>query len=209
MAQEKTDFDKRASLWDADERRAKLASAVLTAIQKFVPLGLNMNVLELGAGTGLVTVGLAPIVHSVVAMDGSGGMLDVLKEKVDRLQLVNVHPLLADAEQKWPDFGPLHLVAGSMMLHHVKEVEGLFRKAFEALNPGGYLAMVDLDTEPGDFHDDNTGVHHFGFDHGHLETTLKHLGFAEITFHPVTTMTKGSPEAPRDYRLFLMTARKP
>lgn len=209
MDLEKTDFDARAPLWDADQRRAQLASAVLTALHKAVPLGASMNVLELGAGTGLVTMGLAPIVRSLTALDGSVGMLNVLKEKIVRLQLSSIYPLHADAEADWPPIGPFHLIVGSMMMHHVANVERLFQQALAALEPGGFLAMADLDQEPGDFHDDNSGVRHFGFSRPTLEESLRGVGFTDVHFLSVTTMTKGTPEHPRYYQVFLVTARKP
>ncbi len=142
-------------------------------------------------------------------MESSSGMLDVLAKKIASLELKNIKPLLADAETDWPVKGPFDLVAGSMMLHHVKDTEGLLRRAFESLAPKGVLAMVDLQKEDGDFHDDNTGVHHFGFEPSLLQWQLEKAGFTEVQFIPVTTMTKSRGDSTREYPIFLVTAVRP
>ena len=209
MNQSNSEFDKRAAAWDEDERRVKLATSIVQAIQKAFVFRPDTQVLELGAGTGLVTLALAQSAAHVTAMDGSAGMLDVLRQKLVRLERSNVTPLLADAEAIWPTPGPFDLIAGSMMLHHVKDVDSLFSQSFSALESGGCLVMADLETESGDFHDDNTGVHHFGFDPPNLAHRLAQAGFGDVRFIPACSMSKLRDGVTKEYKVFLFSARKP
>ena len=52
------------------------------------------------------------------------------------------------------------------MLHHIEDTAAALRGDLGALlRPGGRLALADLDTEDGSFHDpDAEGIHHLGFD---------------------------------------------
>jgi len=64
-------FDRAAAEWDANPARVALARAVAEAIRKAVPLRPDMNVLDFGAGTGLVTLGLLSSVGRLTAVDAS------------------------------------------------------------------------------------------------------------------------------------------
>lgn len=74
-------FDQRAAGWDNNPGRVALARAVVAAIRDAVPLRPDMRVMDFGAGTGLVTLGLLDDVGEITAVDASAGMLRVLAEK--------------------------------------------------------------------------------------------------------------------------------
>jgi len=75
MSDNKWDFDKEATQWDENPARVRLASDVCAAISKSVPLNTSMRVMDFGCGTGLVTLGLAPLVGVMTGVDNSQGML--------------------------------------------------------------------------------------------------------------------------------------
>ena len=75
------------------------------------------------------------------------------------------------------------------------------------LRPGGRIAVADLDTEPGSFHADNTGVHHFGFDRTKLAELAVGAGFDGVTIHTAYRMKKTTAdESTREFPIFLLTA---
>ena len=90
-----------------------------------------------------------------------------------------------------------------MTLHHVEDTQRLFAEFFRLMNPGGWLAIADLDSEDGSFHPDTTGVMHYGFDRAHIQRQLETCGFSNIAASTAAILSRA-----RDYPVFLITARK-
>jgi len=63
---ERRDFDKEAGTWDELPARVKLANDIAATISKEIPLTSDMDVLDYGCGTGLLTLHLQPIVESIL-----------------------------------------------------------------------------------------------------------------------------------------------
>ena len=84
MNTEKRDFDKEAASWDENPARVKVVKDIFEAIVRQVTITSDMDVLDFGCGTGLLSLQLQPFVRSVTGMDSSQGMLDVLKQKVPK-----------------------------------------------------------------------------------------------------------------------------
>lgn len=64
---DKRDFNLAAKTWDDNPMRIELAGALANAILSRIPVANTMDMLDYGAGTGLVTLGLQPYMRSVVA----------------------------------------------------------------------------------------------------------------------------------------------
>ena len=205
----KNGFDKKASTWDEEPRRVKLARDVAAGIIDQVHPTREMDAMDFGCGTGLLTLDLQPHVRSITGVDTSSGMLDVLEEKVRKQGITNVSALNCDVVSGEKPEGRYHLIVSSMTLHHVTELETLFRFFFELLLPGGTLCVADLDKEDGTFHDDLTGVLHFGFERELVKSNLADVGFTDLRDTIVSTINKGTPDMPRDYPVFLICAGKP
>ena len=197
-------FDTRAATWDADPRRLRLAADIFSALDRAVPLHPGMNALDYGAGTGLLTLALAPRVRHILAVDSSPGMLDVLQHKIRAAGLPHVETLRADFTQDPLPPGPFDLVASAMTLHHVADVDRLLRQFFALLAPGGHLALADLDAEDGSFHGHADGVFHLGFDRVVFAKQLAAAGFHGLRFDTAARTVKNG----RSYAIFLAVARK-
>ena len=198
-------FDQAAATWDEQPRRVRLARAVADEIARQIHLSHDMNVLDFGCGTGLLTLALQPLVRSVTGADASSGMLDVLRQKVQAQGLANVETILLDPEVPLSLGARFHLIVSSMALHHVANLAPLFRRFHERLEPGGRVALADLDREDGSFHEDTRDVFHLGFERSDLQTLLAAAGFVGLD---VTTATITRREN-RDYPVFLITGRRP
>ncbi len=196
-------FDTRAATWDADPRRLRLAADIFSALDRAVPLHPGMNALDYGAGTGLLTLALAPRVRHILAVDSSPGMLDVLQHKIRAAGLPHVETLRADFTSDPLPPGPFDLIASAMTLHHVADLAALLHQFHRLLAPGGSLALVDLDPEDGSFHAHATGIPHHGFDHAAFAQLLADAGFTAIRFEPAARIEKNA----RVYTAFLATAR--
>ena len=202
-------FDKEAETWDEKPMRLKLAAANAEAIIKAVQPDRTMTAMEIGCGTGLVTIELAPLVKSILAIDTSDGMLSVLKEKISSLGLTNVTTknldLLANpAELAGSSFD---LIYSSMVFHHIKHTDQVLRNSRALLAPGGRLCVADLDDEDGSFHEDMTGVEHSGFDQEKLAALAKECGFSEVSFSTSYVIKKEVAGVEREYPIFLMVAK--
>jgi tRNA (cmo5U34)-methyltransferase len=202
-------FDQAAAEWDANPSRVALARAVADAIRDRVPLKPSMHVMDCGAGTGLVALRLQPHVATIAAMDSSRKMLKVLAAKVAAAHIGNVTTRFWDMEQgPSPETG-FDAVVSSMTLHHLNDTRRIAHRLCEALKPGGWLALADLDREDGTFHADPTGVHHHGFDRRKLVSLLRQAGFVGVSARTAHWLTRpGADGKPRTYGIFLITGRK-
>ncbi len=204
------DFEKEAAVWDAEPRRVKLANDVAEAIIREIKPTQDLDVLEFGCGTGLVTLRLQPLVRSITGVDSSPGMLAVLQDKVQKQGLTNVYPQLVDLEQGGRVAGRFHLLVSSMTMHHVEDTAALLRGWFDLLLPGGRVGVADLDTEDGSFHgDNNAGVFHLGFEREGVKALLEKTGFRQVRATTAATITKEVTGAgQREFSVFLLVGRK-
>ncbi|NPU83345.1 MAG: class I SAM-dependent methyltransferase [Syntrophaceae bacterium] len=203
-------FDRAASFWDEKPERVRLAGDVAETIMREISPNGRMDCLDLGCGTGLLTLILAPKVGTLTAVDGSRGMLDVLNGKIERIGWTNVKTRLADLEADPLPDGPYHLVVSNMTLHHIRDIPALLRRVHAALHPGGRIALADLDAEGGRFHSDDQGVFHFGFDRSSLAGDTAAAGFASVRTLTATRIRKEAKGGDiREFTVFLVTGRKP
>jgi 2-polyprenyl-3-methyl-5-hydroxy-6-metoxy-1,4-benzoquinol methylase len=203
-------FDARAAVWDANPQRRALSRSIASTMDAAGVFKDVRTALDFGCGTGLLTLELATRAEQVTGLDTSPAMLAELSAKISRAELSNVDTLLADlgAGDLLP--ATYDLVTSSMALHHVADVLPVLTRLFAAANRGGRLALADLDSEGGVFHDDNAGVHHFGFDRIDLADMLAGIGWTDIDAKTAATIDKpGKNGEIRPFTVFLMTARKP
>lgn len=206
---EKKDFNKEAAQWDANPGRVKLANEVADAIIREAGPSRDMDVLDFGCGTGLVSLRLQPLVRTIIGVDSSQGMVGVLEGKIRTQGLKNVKTRFVDFEKGGRVEGRFHMLVSSMTLHHVPDTATLLKQWHELLLPGGQLCFADLDAEDGSFHGDNTGVFHLGFDREHLKELLLAAGFRDIRDTTATRMMRDvEGKGKREFPVFLIVAKK-
>ena len=205
---ERKNFDQEAAAWDRNPGRVALARDVADAITSSMRPGKDMDVLDVGCGTGLVTLSLQPHVRTITGADSSPGMLAVLEAKARDQHLANIRTQIVDFEQGRTAAGAYDLVVSSMMLHHLPDPGALFRQLRGLLKPDGILCIADLDAEDGSFHADRTGVFHFGFDRDRLKTLLQQAGFRDVQDRTASTIVRDATgQEPKEFTVFLITAR--
>lgn len=176
-----SEFDAKARDWDADAAKVARAERVAAAIRAQAGDLSGRHALEVGCGTGLLGFALRPHVARMTLADTSAGMLEVLREKIAASGLSGMEALQHDFTQ-----GPLPparygLLCNLMTLHHIPDTEDALRRFHGLLEPGGLVAIADLDTEDGSFHGEGVDVHH-GFDRKALQAGLERAGFQRIRF---------------------------
>lgn len=205
----KRNFDQEAAQWDLNPGRVKLASEIGRAILREIPLTPDMDVLDFGCGTGLLTLALQPYVRSITGVDSSRGMLDVLRKKIADQGLTNATARYLNIDQGDVLAGSYHLVVSSMTLHHVKDMFSLFKQFYDVLQPSGLLVVADLDSEGGLFHSDNSGVFHFGFDREEMREQCLKAGFQDIRFVQAAQIEKPVADgATHIFTVFLNISRR-
>ncbi len=195
-------FAHKSKSWDMNSKRVKNAKGIAELIVNNIKLDKSMELMDFGAGTGLLSYFIAPFVHKIVAVDNSPSMLKEFHSKCDefscKTEVIEKDLSIETLDRKFDG------VISSMTIHHLEDTPSLLSKLYEMLDVGGFIALADLDSEDGSFHSDNTGVFHYGFDRKLLAQYAKEAGFKDVTFSLASTISK--PQA--DFTVFLMTAVK-
>jgi len=195
-------FNQAALEWDKGDIRQNIAHAVFQTISSRIALLNTMNVMDFGAGTGLLSFKLAPMVKSVVGIDLSEKMLEQLEIK--NTPDLNVIPIYHDILST-PLEQQFHGIVSSMAMHHVADTAELFKAFHTHLKRDGFIAIADLEAEDGTFHSHgNDGVYHFGFERDDLRETIENAGFEHVRFHYAYTVERED----KNYPIFLVTASK-
>jgi len=195
-------FNEKASDFDASDMIKKLSSAVGLSILDKVKFHDQMVVMDFGAGTGLISSHVAPLVKKIVAVDISKAMLDKLVSKPELYG--KVEAVCQNIIDKPLDTN-FDLIMSAMALHHIEDTREIIRTFLDHLKPGAMIALADLDKEDGSFHPENTeGVFHFGFERDLLENILDENGFYNIEFTTAHTINGET----KNYPIFLVTATK-
>jgi ubiquinone/menaquinone biosynthesis C-methylase UbiE len=107
------------------------------------------RVLEIGCGTGIIALGIAPHAGEVIGVDLSPKMIAIAQEKVRKNDLDTVRFQVGDAYDLPFPPGAFDAVLLTNMLHFVKEPKTVLQEAHRLLKPGGLLATVtDCYREP-------------------------------------------------------------
>jgi ubiquinone/menaquinone biosynthesis C-methylase UbiE len=107
-------------------------------------------VVDIGAGTGLLALRIAPAVDDVRAVDISPAMTGYLRSRAAQLGLDNVEPITATAiDLPMPDCSATAVVS-NYVYHHLNDADkerGL-AEAYRVLAPGGRIVIGDMMFRP-------------------------------------------------------------
>jgi SAM-dependent methyltransferase len=137
---------------DGYERKAGFDPAEDLAALERHGIGATSTVVDLGAGTGVLAIAIAPRCREVIAVDVSPAMVAALRARVDRLALDNVRVVEGGLLAYDFDAGGIDAVYSRNVLHHLPDFWKVvaLRRVAAALRPGGVLRIRDLvyDFEP-------------------------------------------------------------
>ena len=131
-------FNEKSKDWDANEMRKMLSSAIGSSIIEQVSLHDQMRVMDFGAGTGLISSQVAPLVKKIVAVDISEAMLNKLVSKPELQGKVEI--VCQDIIDK-PIAEKFDLIMSAMSMHHVKDTSKLIQRFSEYLSPGDFYCL--------------------------------------------------------------------
>ncbi|MBM3531481.1 MAG: methyltransferase domain-containing protein [Alphaproteobacteria bacterium] len=132
-------FDKFAPHFDRDlvERLDYRTPEALSALiaRHLAPAPKSLTILDLGCGTGLAGVALAPIARAMTGLDLSPGMLTQAKRRGLYAELTEADLVTARFPQ------PFDLVVAADVLNYLGNLAPAFASIDAALSPGGALAF--------------------------------------------------------------------
>ncbi|MFA4848517.1 MAG: class I SAM-dependent methyltransferase [Methanoregula sp.] len=203
-------FDKAAVVWDKDPGRVQMARTIADVMINALHPDGTETVMDYGTGTGNIALRIAPHVKRIIAVDSAKGMLEVLKEKIMTDGITTIEPREWSIGHDVADLPRFDLIVSSMTLHHVRNTADAARTFHELLLPGGRIAIADLDSDNGEFHEAPGIAEHDGIDRKNLQHVFEQAGFDSVKFSQAATIHKTSSRTgkPRDFSIFLMMAER-
>lgn len=128
------DYDKKESYLDSFER------------DKLLPLLGDLkgkNVLDVGAGTGRLTMRLAKLGADVTALDVSEKMLEEIKRKLKR-NLTEINIVVGDCESMPFEDESFDVVVSAFHVVHLKDLRRFFDEVYRVLKPGGKFLVTNI-----------------------------------------------------------------
>jgi ubiquinone/menaquinone biosynthesis C-methylase UbiE len=139
------DWNGRVEAWEEVEASAAFLALRDRVVELAEPRA-DDRVVDLGAGTGLVALALAPRVQDVVAVDLSERMLERLDDRAATDGVRNLRTLEADLRQLPLEDESATLVVSNYAFHHLDDAgkELALSEARRVLTPGGRLVICDM-----------------------------------------------------------------
>lgn len=201
------EFDERAATWDENPMRVARAVSIAQSMRDVLDLSTYQNALEYGSGTGLLSFALKDDLRRITLMDESTKMTKVAREKCKASQVTHLHPVRIDLlTDEYRPASKFDLIFILLTLHHINDTDGILARFRELIAPNGLLAIIDLETEDGSFHDGEFHGH-LGFDRNRLEGKIKAAGFQAVHYDVIYEIEKGEEGDKKSYPLFLMIAQ--
>jgi len=200
-------FDDVSKEWD-NEKRIERAKVIANKIKTSIPVLKNKSAMEFGCGTGLISFNLIDIFENITLIDNSQGMINVVNEKIKKLDLSHINSYCYDLIEKSLD-KKYDIIYSSMALHHIVHIDELSKKFYNMLNLKGTLCIVDLDEDDGRFHKGDVSFNgHNGFSQEWMKSVLEANGFINIKSQTFYNSVKEIDNEEINYSLFIMTADK-
>lgn len=144
LAIQKAVWTKRADSWDHADNPG--LGKVIAAVIEHTEVTSNSDVLDLGCGSGQLSLPLSLEAKSVLAVDISPKMIDLLQQKAASSGVNNLTVRVASIQEL--DFEPnsFDLVVSNYALHHLgdDQKQWIVRQAFGWLKPGGRAVIGDM-----------------------------------------------------------------
>ncbi|MED1025779.1 methyltransferase domain-containing protein [Bacillus licheniformis] len=164
-------FEQIAKRYDTEER-IELAKVIVNEVRPELRNSQSKSLIDYGSGTGLISLELSDLVHSILLVDSSKQMLEVAKAKISRKGIANAKTLYSDFTQETPEL-KADIVLMSLVLLHIPDTNKILQELFGILNDGGKLIIIDFDKNDKIQH---PKVHN-GFSHEELKKRLSDIGF--------------------------------
>ena len=139
-------WNERASSWEHYVEKSPAFDQVRRRLLDLAHIDTGETAVDLGAGTGFVTIPVARCARQVIAVDSSGEMLRRLAQRVAEARLSNVTVTHCDISQLRIAPGSVDVVLTNYALHHLDNLEKaeLVTRVQRWLRPGGRFVIGDM-----------------------------------------------------------------
>ncbi|MGA2161294.1 MAG: class I SAM-dependent methyltransferase [Methanoregula sp.] len=142
-------FQEWANEYDNTLGKVKRHHKLLDLVVKESGIKRNDRILDIGCGTGLLSLKfLNKADCSVTAIDSSAQMLEIFQEKIKKCNLTGkIHCALMSAEDM--NFKPqqFDIIAATVALHHVKCKEPVIKNIYYCTKDGGRFVLGEMDID--------------------------------------------------------------
>ena len=168
-----------------------LAKEMTDEIKKCIKLDKNSIVFDFGAGTGLIGLNFINEVKHVIFEDISSTMLDYLEFKLNNQNIKN-YTIFKGVMEEYKNEEKVELITAGLVLHHIEDLQSLFKCFLKILKPKCYLCLTDLKKDAPMFslHSHGTTHHmpHRGFVPEDLCKELQKAGFIKTEIKPASNI---------------------
>jgi 2-polyprenyl-3-methyl-5-hydroxy-6-metoxy-1,4-benzoquinol methylase len=212
-------FNSEAAEWDSNPtvmQASHLAHQAILARLRKPEATSTYDVLDLGCGTGLLSLPLSSSVRSITAVDAAEGMIAALNTKISdpACKVTNVRPVSVLLEnpddpaiRTDPVDGTSHqprrfdFVISHLVLHHIPDLHAVLRTMLGCLKLGGRVMLTDFEDfgpEARKFHPEHKmeGVERHGIRRADMEELLKKVGFVDVTIETAFELNKAVETVP-------------
>ncbi|KAK1752211.1 S-adenosyl-L-methionine-dependent methyltransferase [Echria macrotheca] len=204
-------FNEDALAWDTQPSVQRATALAHPAYLSRLPPPATLStydVLEIGSGTGLLSLRISPSVRSLTAVDAAEGMIAMLTAKLPTHTPPNILPvcaLLEDPDDPRIGTDPVtnnfvrnrrfDLVISHLVLHHIPSPPALFSTLYGCLKSGGTVMVTDYEDfgpEARRFHPESRmdGVERHGVRRADVRAWLEGAGFVDVRVETAFEMEK-------------------
>ena len=194
-------FDMIANSYDTSER-VQIAKVSSDAIKEYLVDTKSKDAIDFGCGTGLVGMNLLNEFRSMLFLDTSQNMLNIIDQKISDSNALNASTLCFDFETPTQPSIRADYIFMAQVLLHIQDFESVLSKLSDILNFEGHLLIVDFNKNDEVVSD----MVHNGFDQEQLKEIMSKIGYKDIqtkTFYTGSKLFMG-----QDASLFILDAKK-
>lgn len=201
-------FNHIASDWEAI-RHQYFKDDIRPWIQSLVDFS-DKTVVDLGAGSGFISLAIAPLAKQVIAIDQSEKMLAEIEMAARHQHLTSIQTLQSRLEKIPLKEASVDVVIMSMALHHIEDPMQLIEEMHRILKPDGMVILSDVMEHEGVWAHEEMHDVWLGFSLHQIDEWLNQTGFEEVRvvntqLRAIATSSKGEVI---DGRIFMGVGRK-
>lgn len=194
----------QAAAWDSHPFIIGWTALAAQELPKVLAMRKEMTCMELGCGTGFLTKDIAPLVHEVLGVDNSPGMMREYRRKAEAHDNMHASCLLITGPGQLEEHNGavkgvqegFDLIYSNLTFHHIPEPLAVLNALKHYLKPGGVVAVLDFEGDGGEhgrsFHPEEKwgDVAFHGFVPGQLQAWMAEAGLEDAAEQRIFQLEK-------------------